>query len=215
MALFTDTAELNRQERHRNFRKTTGNKKVALSMLGYKDDGTKNTFGNIIGSGIGGHLLAKSIATGDTKDVIASSTGEEIGSQMATAKFAMNFIGGGAGNQLLGKMGMGKAGGAIGADAVGGIGEQAAKKASMDALNSGYSEQTIGGKTVTSIGGVDLDEDSLAKYNKFMEENPEGTMEEFQSTQGGVGKGVLTAAKATPILGDLVDVVATRTALDR
>ena len=92
--------------------------------------------------------------------------------------------------------------------------ENAAKNASMDALNSGYSEQTIDGVTTTNIGGVDLSEEDMANWQKYMEENPEGTIEDFQATQqGNKNENALKAmdkTKGIPLVGSLTEAIAYR-----
>lgn len=238
MALFTDTRELDRQGRHRNFRGVTGIKKEALMMLGYNADGTKNKFGQIAGHGnvLMDHYVPKMVAgkDSDTGKVIDAAESEEWNKQMATAKLAMNFVGGGmtggSGGGESGGGAMGALGGMFGgggdkssetpnADAMAKVDADANKNAAMDKLNSGYSEQTIDGVTTTTIDGVALDPESLSKYNSYMEENPEGTVQEFKTLQDEEeeGKGLVKAADSTeaiPILGDLMGAVASRVPID-
>ena len=79
MALFTDTRELDRQEKTFNKNPSTGNKAVLTSMLGYKSDGTLNTWGKInpfIGGG-GTNKLAAEINKGnDAGKALAASQAE-------------------------------------------------------------------------------------------------------------------------------------------
>lgn len=50
MAIFQDKRELNSQERYVGMDKVKGWKKTALAVAGYKDDGTRNTWGHIFGA---------------------------------------------------------------------------------------------------------------------------------------------------------------------
>jgi hypothetical protein len=94
MALFTDTRELDRQGRNRMLKPVKGWKKTALSVLGYKADGTKNWFGNTIGTGnvLTDHYVPKWIAgkDSDVGQVIDSAESENWSKQINTAKLALN-----------------------------------------------------------------------------------------------------------------------------
>lgn len=257
MALFTDTRELDRQGRNRRFEPVKGWRKTALSVLGYKSDGTKNAFGKTLGTGnvLTDHYIPKWIAgkDSDTGQVIDSGEGEEWNKQIATAKLAAEIItfgaasgagsaAGAAGASTAGTAGAtagataGTAAGTSTASAVGTTGaataggnagqammsqasENAAKKSSMDALNSGYSEQTIDGVTTTTIGGVDLSEEDMANWQKYMEENPEGTIEDFKATQDTEknGENLIKAAdkmKGVPFVGNLMEAISARPKID-
>lgn len=108
MALFRNVNELSRQNlRERPFERTSGIRKFGLSLMGYKDDGTKNLWGklnpmNIAAPGLS-HLYAEGLATGDTKDVLKENRSEAISSQLASLKLASNFI---PGVGVAGKFGM-------------------------------------------------------------------------------------------------------------
>jgi len=125
--MFTDQRELAIQDRRRQFKPQTGWKKTAMSMIGYKADGTKNWYGKYFGFG---NVLRDSYVSGwlgkgsDAEEVIKSQRGAEWGKQIGIAKFATNFIGGGAlgggGKGLFSKagtMGKGVGGGATKAGA--------------------------------------------------------------------------------------------------
>lgn len=104
MAVFTSTRELATQRQTKNFKSQTGWKAVAMNMLGYKASGEKNWFGKYVGGvGIGKNLAAKQLGKGsDAEEVIGSQTDAELEHQMGTAKFAMNFVGGGGGMDFMG-----------------------------------------------------------------------------------------------------------------
>lgn len=262
MALFTDTRELDRQGRNKQFELATGEKKIALEVLGYNADGTKNTFGKTFGHG---NVLMDSIIPGEIagKD---SDVGKVINDPDAEAaemekqnqvrgivKGIMGMSGGTGGSDggggvsgIIGGM-TGSGGGATG-DATGGsagamaktgsagavpdgtkaVGpsgteimsqaeETAAKNSSMDALNSGYSDQTISGVTTTNVEGANLSEEELANWDKYMEENPEGTMEDFQAKQKDGGKGSESGIEAVtdsiPIIGNVVGAITARSTI--
>jgi hypothetical protein len=119
----------------------------------------------------------------------------------------------------VGATGAATAGGNAGQAAMSKASEQTAKNASMDALNSGYSEQTIDGVTTTSVGGMDLSEEDMGKWQKYMEENPEGTIEDFKATQDTEknGEGLIKAAEKTngiPFVGNLMDAISARPKID-
>jgi len=250
MALFTDTRELDRQGTNREFNRITGWRKTALSVLGYKSDGTKNGFGKTIGTGniLTDHYIPKWIAgkNSDVGQVIDSAEGEEWNKQIATAKLAAEVItlgaasGAGSAASAAG-VGASTTGatagtaakvGAIGAvpdgtKAIGASGkeimsqaeENVAKNASMDALNSSYSEQTINGVTTTSVNGMDLSEEDMANWQKYMQDNPEGTIEDFKAIQDAEqkGEGLMKAAEKTkgiPLVGNLMDAIAARPAIN-
>jgi hypothetical protein len=247
MALFTDTRELDRQGTNRRFNRATGWKKTALSVLGYQSDGTKNWFGKTFGHGnvLMDHYIPKWIAgkDSDTGQVIDSAEGDEWNKQIATAKLAGEIItfgaASGAGSAAGAAGGAGTAGTAAGTSTAGAVGttgaataggnagqaamskasEQTAKNASMDALNSGYSEQTIDGVTTTSVGGMELSEEDMADWQKYMEENPEGTIEDFKATQDTEkkGEGLIKAAdkmEGVPFVGNLMDAISARAKID-
>jgi len=227
MALFTDTRELNRQARNREFNPVTGLKKTALAALGYKADGTKNWWGNTVMNNPIAHYASKHIAgkESDTGEVIDSSETESWQSFGATAKMALNIITLGQASAATSAATAATTAGTTaattaaktGTETMAAASEQTAKDASMDALNNGYSEQTIDGVTTTSVGGVDLSEEDMVNWQKYMEDNPGGTIEDFQATQeaGKKAKQAANAAKITknlPIIGDAVNMVATRSA---
>tara|TARA_R110000772_G_scaffold87011_4_gene181685 strand:- start:1445 stop:2248 length:804 start_codon:yes stop_codon:yes gene_type:complete len=243
MALFTDTRELDRQGSIKPFRGVTGFKKTALAALGYNPDGTRNWWGKTVMNNPGSHYASKHIAgkESDTGKVIDSSETESWQAFGATAKMALNLITlGGASGATAGASAAGTAaagGGTAagttaatsaattagttaaktGTQAMAAASEQTAKDASMDALNSNYSEQTIDGVTTTSVGDFDLNEDEMLEWQQYLEKNPEATMEEFQAEQGLTkeAKQAANAAKMTkaiPIIGDAANMVATRAA---
>jgi len=129
MAIFNDVRDIERTGgRTKPFEKTTGWRKNALSILGYNDDGTKNTFGKYFGHGnvLLDHYAPRALAKGDSKEVIASGEADNWGSQFASAQYATNFIGGGSGGgigSMFKKDGGGEAGSGIdgSSDATGGV----------------------------------------------------------------------------------------------
>lgn len=109
MAIFNDVRDIERTSgRSKPFQKTTGLRKYGLAMLGYKDDGTRNTWGKINPMSYTGsvpqHLWASALAEGDSKKVIQENTSEAIGTQIGAAKLASNFI---PGLGVLGSIGLG------------------------------------------------------------------------------------------------------------
>ncbi|MHA2219124.1 MAG: hypothetical protein ACXACY_24665, partial [Candidatus Hodarchaeales archaeon] len=220
--------------------------KTALSVLGYKADGTKNWFGNTIGTGnvLTDHYVPKWIAgkDSDVGQVIDSAESENWSKQINTAKLALNVISlGAAGGATGGASAAAGAGASAGASAgtstaaqVGTTGaitaagntgqtmmsnaaEKTAKDASMDALNSGYSEQTIDGVTTTTVGGVELSEEDIADWEKYLKENPEGTIEGFKAEKDEADQLNKAAkkTKAIPIVGDIINLVADRKNIDK
>lgn len=239
MALFTDKRELSSQARNHKFENTQGIlKTTSLALLGYNPDGTKNTWGKTIGGSTPvGHYLAKEIATGDSKEVIDSAEGEVWNSTLATAFLATNFIGLGGGSKAA-SAATNSVGNAATQTATNSVGKnitqratntlantaiQVGKDRAMQKLNDSYSEQNKSGETNTAEGSGDLSEGDMIKYQKYMDENPEGTIEDFQSKEGIINseqtdidkkeKNVESWGKAAsyiPIVGDVANVIAAR-----
>lgn len=109
MAIFTDSRELSRQARNREFDRIKGWRKGAMAILGYKDDGSLNTWGKITGvtgTRIPQRIIANQLAKGsDAKEVLKSTNDEFIANELARGKFAFDVAktaitlgaGGGAG----------------------------------------------------------------------------------------------------------------------
>ncbi len=144
MALFTDTRELERQGRRRNMRKVTGDKKLALSLLGYKDDGTRNMWGKVnpfVGGGFTGEI-AGAVAKGtDTGEVLEAGRGEAWSSTLNKAALAANIATLGGSSAGLGALSKGlnmAAGSGASGDLEGIVGDvstMAKNKKAMDKLN--------------------------------------------------------------------------------
>lgn len=121
MAVFNRNEELTRQAQRIGMDKVKGGRKVAMAMLGYKDDGTKNLWGKINpgqltpGYNTLSNIAARGLSKGtDTNAVLKEQTDEALGTDMAALNFAKQVattVGtGGAGGSLGSVFGSGKMG---------------------------------------------------------------------------------------------------------
>lgn len=146
MALFSDKRELDRQSRHRNMRKVTGDKAASLELLGYNPDGTRNTWGKInplVGGGVT-NAIASSVAKGtDTGDVLKAGQGEAWSNTLNKAALAANIATLGGSSAAVGALskGLNMASGSGASGDIGGIvsdvSGMAKNKKAMDVLNAG------------------------------------------------------------------------------
>jgi hypothetical protein len=155
MAVFTSTQELEQQKQHRNFVKGKGN-------LLFKGTGEKTGFGKVIGNvpllGTATNLIGQAAATGDQKEVIKSQLKDEIGADVAAAKFAgSTFMAFGGANALgIGMKGAGAGGGATKAGAIGSklLGGSAETSSQVAAEMGGGVFSKAGTKGLGKFGGA-------------------------------------------------------------
>ena len=164
---------------------------------------------------LAGEIITFGAASGAGSAAGAAGGAGTAGATAGTAGTAAGTSTAGA----VGTTGAATAGGNAGQAMISQASENAAKKSSMDALNSGYSEQTIDGVTTTSVGGMELSEEDMADWQKYMEENPEGTIEDFKATQDTEqkGEGLIKAAdkmEGVPFVGNLMDAISARAKID-
>jgi len=239
MAIFQDQRELERQKQPLKFKKQTGWKKTAMAALGYKDDGTKNTFGKYFGHGNVAldYYAPKALAKGsDSEKVIESSKSEQWERQFSTAKFASNFVGGGmgggsgsgAGGGMMSKAGgmFGKGGGGAAgkgtkmgnsmASIMGGSGGGGDKlfsgNANVDAMNKSAAMDSANEGLNNDITNSNI----LEKTNDVNDIDNYQTEEDFLSATGDSpddyrkSEKSLKSVKGMPIVGDLSSAVTSR-----
>jgi hypothetical protein len=223
MALFTDTRELDRQEKTFNKNPSTGNKAVLTSMLGYKSDGTLNTWGKInpfIGGG-GTNKLAAEINKGnDAGKALEASQAEANQHTKDKLKLGLDVLTLG-GSKLATSITQGISGieGGDATDIAGKIKDFATGSKAKDDLNS---QTEVGPGGVDSFGDAVLtdnpEEDGLSsagieKFREFMKENPDGTREMFEETMKEAGgmEDLLSGAGAEKAIGmsDALPVIGT------
>lgn len=113
MAIFQDTRELERQERHIGMDTMKGNRKVLAAAMGYKSDGTKNIWGRVLGTvsplfDMGARLVAGQAAKGSDASDVMKATNDEFWSAKTSrykfnfeaAKLAAKLAGGDSGNNM-------------------------------------------------------------------------------------------------------------------
>lgn len=193
MAVFTSTRELQQQAQHKNFKKQTGWKASAMSMMGYKATGEKNTFGKYLGGSpmmtIGGNILAKG---SDAEEVTKSQRGAELGHQIGVAKFVGSIMTAGAGGAAGGAASGGASAGASGASgaasAGGGLFGKAGtmgKGAMGGSTKAGaFISKVGGGSSQTALkGGKGSVLDNMANGESMFKEGSK--VGDLANTQGG------------------------------
>jgi len=229
MAIFTDTRELNRQASTDHLDRVKGMDKAKLALLGYKDTGERNWWGKVnpLIGGIGTNKLAQKVIgknpeTGtDTLAALKGTEQEAINNTVNKIALAANIASLGTASPIIGAVSKGinmVTGNGNTSDLVKGVSNMAKKKESMDALNSGtkgmssfnpnddgsYTEQTSGGVPVAGSGASEED------FLKWLEDNPNGTREEFgklpRVAEGAedVAGGKLGSVLGTPGVGDAI-----------
>jgi hypothetical protein len=163
MALFTDNRELSRQAHTNSLEKVKGADKTALSVLGYKSDGTLNPWGNLISGGLT-NKIASNIA-GDTNTGRTLKAGQEEANMHSLNKLALAAnlatMGGstGAMKALSGGINMLKGGGS--SDLVSGLTDMVKKKEILDELNNGGSPAQNDAPVEDVAGGMPPAEDAI------------------------------------------------------
>ena len=170
MAIFEDTRELSRQQRHIGMDKVKGWKKTALAIMGYKDTGEKNLWGKTgIPSSPTTRLLSKQLSKGtDTQKVFKETDDEWAAAELAKLKFAAEIAAVVAG---------GSAGGAQGATMAG--------KAASQSGNSIPSGATTPINPTSQSGNYDI-ASSSAGQNLTNEISKQGTQGAIDSTNSNV-----------------------------
>ncbi len=145
MAIFEDTRELSRQQRHVGMDKVTGWKKTALAMMGYKDTGEKNWFGKTgIPNSLTTRFLSNQLSKGsDAEKVLKETNDEWAAAELAKLKFA-------------GEVAAVVAGASAAAGAGGAGGSAAAGKAASQSGNAIFSGATPPINATGQGGNVDI-----------------------------------------------------------
>ena len=230
MALFTDTRELDRQESVANLTPlATGWREVGMNVMGYKSDGSLNLYGKTLmggGNGVTGAMAAAMGKGTRGGDAIKESQPEAWKHTLNKGKLALDIITFRGGSALSGGANAAAGGAAqAGATEVGSqIAEETAKKAAMDSLEDGAKKSIEGGvdsfgdKVLTSDPAEDgLNAEGIAKYQEYMQNNPEGTRGEFDKEQkeGGGYEKLMKSTEAIPLIGSAINAIGSGVAYDK